>query len=131
MGAVASLALGFCSGAGGAITSVFGFAGAAGASILTGLVFLGEFIISLAGYVFSCFGVAFACFTGVCARMTTEIIRPVTDWQGSEASKLARGGSGCWRVCCSCCAVVSCIFVATLLIAYLMTLTWYELEAEV
>lgn len=127
--AIGSLALGFCSGIGGATTQVFGFASAVAGIAYTGLIFVGEFIIELGGYGVASFGCLFTCFTGVFVRMSTELLRPVTEWEGSEAKKLARGG--CVGVCCTCCAVVTCLFTVTLVLAYTATLVWYELDDEI
>ena len=125
-GALGSIALGFCSGIGGAFTQIYGFAATISGFAFTVLMFVGEFVLELGGYAFAALGLTFTLFTGCFMRMTTEMLRPVTEWEGSEMKSV-----GCRYAFCACIGVVCLIFWVTVGAAFTLTLFWYELDEEV
>jgi hypothetical protein len=100
----------------GVVSSIYGYA-----SLV--LTFMFEMVLELGGYAFACVSLAFSLFTGCVSRATTEMIRPATEWKGSEASRIGPIGA-----CCACLFVMMCILLCTVLIGFLVTYAWYETE---
>jgi hypothetical protein len=76
-------------------------------------------------YVLSAFTLAFACFTGCCTRATTEAIRPITDYEESEAK---HGGP---LICFFSCTMACClIFWSAFITTWVVTWVWTVVDPE-
>ena len=93
----------------------------AGTTLWTGMIFIFNFFYEFGAYGLSIFFCCFTCCTGCLSKASTEAIRPISEWEGSEAK---RGGVG---LCvCSCILVCIGILLVSFAITYAVTLGWYE-----
>lgn len=100
----------------GVVTSIMGYA-----SMVLSFVF--ELFLEVGGYAFACLSLSCGLFTGCVSRISSEVLRPATEWKGSEAKRLGPCGA-----CCACGIVVMSIMLCTALLGFSITFAWYESE---
>jgi hypothetical protein len=123
MGAILSMMSGAASAVGGAVAPVLGVVGSVMSYGSVVLSFMFEMVLELGGYAVACFSLSCGLFTGCISRMSTELLRPSTEWKGSEAKRVGLCGAFC-----ACMMVVLCIFLCTVLVTFGVTFAWYESE---
>lgn len=97
-----------------------------GTSLWTGIVFAWSWAASFGAYIFSILCCCCSCSSGCLAKTSSEVLRPVSEWENSEAK---RGGG---YLCCSACLIVCIVLtLLSLLVAFIATLIWYSTVGQI
>lgn len=93
---------------------------AVGTYLYQGVALTGTFFWSLGSWGCACLTFVFSCCTGCGHRAVGEVLRPIEEWDESEAK---RGGT---LICCLACGL-TCLLIVTLATTLMfgMTYLWY------
>lgn len=121
MGAVLSMLAGGASAAGGVFMSGVSTASTVFCFGVDGFLAFVALIVECGGYAFTALGFGFTLFSGCFLPCFTELLRPASEWNGSEAKRAG------WLLSLVACLIV-CTFVLlfSVFVAFWLTAGWYE-----
>lgn len=123
MGAVLSMLAGGFSAVGNGFATAVSTASTIFCFGVDGFLAFVALLVECGGYAFTALGFGFTIFAGCFMPCFTELLRPASEWNGSEAKR-----AGWLLSFISCLIVVVMVLLVALSIAFWLTAGWYETQ---